>query len=136
MKSTFEIHPVGIIRKDDAGCRIDIFPQFRDGLLGLDGFSHLQVMYWFHENDTPEKRNTLRVHPRKNPRNPLTGVFATHSPARPNLIAMSYCRNLGVDAERIRIDRIDAFDGSPVVDIKPYIPVDLLSEPVVVPDWV
>ncbi|MGB5987979.1 MAG: TrmO family methyltransferase, partial [Desulfobacterales bacterium] len=80
----FEIHSIGLIRQLGEQAQIDIHPQFEAALLGLDQFSHIWVLYWFHNNDTPEKRSTLQVHPRANPANPLTGVFATHSPVRPN----------------------------------------------------
>ncbi|MBW1840745.1 MAG: tRNA (N6-threonylcarbamoyladenosine(37)-N6)-methyltransferase TrmO [Deltaproteobacteria bacterium] len=138
MKSVYEIYPVGVIRKEnDENARIEIDDAYTDGLLGVDGFSHLMVCYWFHENDTPEKRNVLQIHPRRNKKNPLTGVFGTHSPLRPNLIAISFCRKLAMEKNTIFIDRIDALDGSPVIDIKPYIPVDaLMSEDIELPDWV
>ena len=138
MKPVYKIHPIGVIRKnDDQDVRLEIDDRYIDALLGVDGFSHLMVVYWFHENDTPEKRGTLQVHPRKDKNNPLTGVFGTHSPMRPNLIAISFCRKLSILDNIIFIDRIDAFDGSPLIDIKPYIPVDeLMSGDIEVPDWV
>ena len=86
------------------------------------------MLYWFHENDTPEKRRTLKVHPRRNLGNPLTGVFATHSPMRPNLIAMTRCRLIAVDGLTLTVDAIDARPGSPVIDIKSFFPPDLDGE--------
>jgi len=138
MKPVYKIYPIGIIRKNnDQDVRIEIDNAYTDALLGVDGFSHLIVSYWFHENDTPEKRKILQIHPRKDKNNPLTGVFGTHSPMRPNLIAISYCRKLSIQDNIIFIDQIDAFDGSPLIDIKPYIPVDkLISGDIKVPDWV
>ena len=138
MKSVYKICPIGVIhKKNDENVTIEIDPEYTDALLGVDGFSHLIVCYWFHENDTPEKRKVLQVHPRKNQQNPLTGVFGTHSPLRPNLIAISFCKKLTIENNTIVIDRIDAFDGSPVIDIKPYIPDDkLISADIKVPDWV
>ena len=115
---------------------IHIRDEFSDALLGLDAFSHIHVIYWFHQNDTPEKRRILRVHPRKDERNPLTGVFATHSPARPNLLALCLCRILSITSNRIRIDDIDAYDGSPVIDIKCHIPPKDPLESVRLPAWV
>ncbi len=135
MTDTFQGHPIGWIRKDGDDVRIDIDRAFKDGLLGLDGFSHIIVFYWFHGNDNPDDRATLRVHPRKNPSNPLTGVFATHAPVRPNLIGISTCRLRAVTDGVIRIDRIDARDGSPVIDIKCYIPDKLKPSEITVPDW-
>ncbi|MBW2613640.1 MAG: SAM-dependent methyltransferase, partial [Deltaproteobacteria bacterium] len=80
MKASFQVYPVGRVRKTEAETVLEIDPAFNDALLGLETFSHIVVLYWFHENDDPENRSTYQVHPRKNPRNPLTGVFATHAP--------------------------------------------------------
>jgi tRNA (Thr-GGU) A37 N-methylase len=97
MAASFYLNPVGIVGKSDGKIWIEVFDQFTDGLLGLDGFSHIFVLYWFHQNDAPEKRRTLQVHPRKDPGIPLTGVFATHSPQRPNLIGLTLCRILSIE---------------------------------------
>jgi len=134
MTASYHLNPVGVIRKSDNPVRIEIFDEFTDGLLGLDGFSHIYVFYWFHQNDAPEKRRTLQVHPRKDQRIPLTGVFATHSPQRPNLIGLTLCRILSIAGNNIYLEDIDALDGSPVIDIKCYIP-GAVSD-VRVPDWV
>ena len=134
MPQPFIINPIGVVRKTDGVARIEIFDDYVDGLLGLEGFSHIFVFYWFHQNDTPEKRKTLQVHPRKDPRNPLTGVFATHSPLRPNLIAQTLCKIVGISDNIVEVEKIDADDGSPVIDIKCYIPPE--DEAVRLPDWV
>ena len=134
MAASFYLNPVGIVRKSGESVWIEIFDEFTDGLLGLDGFSHIFVLYWFHQNDTPEKRRTLQVHPRKDPGIPLTGVFATHSPQRPNLIALTLCKIRSIEGNKIQIEDIDAVDGSPVVDIKCYIPPSVAD--VRLPDWV
>lgn len=76
------------------------------------------VLWWFGRNDTPEKRSILEVHPGGNPENPLSGVFATHSPFRPNLIAMTRCKLVSVKEYVIEIESIDAFPDTPVLDIK------------------
>ncbi|MES0447110.1 MAG: tRNA (N6-threonylcarbamoyladenosine(37)-N6)-methyltransferase TrmO, partial [Desulfobacterales bacterium] len=136
MKDRFDIFPVGVIKKQGETVWIEIYEKYNDALIGLDGFSHLTVCYWFHENDTPEKRNVLQVHPRSNKKNPLTGVFATHSPLRPNLIAISICKILSIDGNSIRIDKIDAFEGSPVIDIKCFIPSKVSESDIRLPDWV
>ena len=134
MQQSFSIKPIGIVRKTDDYTRIEIFDEYTDGLLGLEGFSHILVLYWFDQNDTPEKRQTLQIHPRKDPRNPLTGVFATHSPVRPNLIALTRCKIVAITGHIIEIEDIDAIDDSPVIDIKCYIPSE--DEAVRLPDWV
>ena len=136
MMESFRIIPVGIVRKTDTAVSIDIFDEFTDALLGLDGFSHIVVLFWFDQNDTSEKRRVLQVHPRKDPRNPLTGVFATHSPQRPNLIGLTVCKIISIHGDSIEIEDIDALDGSPVIDLKCYIPGSVGEKDVGLPDWV
>ena len=136
MQQTYHIHPIGWVRKKESGVFIEIEHRYADALLGLESFSHILVLYWFHEHDDAENRRILRVHPRKNPKNPLTGVFATHAPVRPNLIAVSTCRIESIKGTAIRIDDIDARDGSPVVDIKCYIPEKRSFSNLKMPTWV
>jgi tRNA (adenine37-N6)-methyltransferase len=135
VKNVFEICPIGFIRKKYDTVLIEIDKKYNDALLGLKQFSHINVLYWFHENDNPESRNTMQVHPCGIKTNPLTGVFATHSPHRPNLIALSLCKILSIDGTTIKVDKIDAFDGSPVIDIKSFFPTRLSIPDVRVPDW-
>jgi tRNA-Thr(GGU) m(6)t(6)A37 methyltransferase TsaA len=136
MPETFRIFPVGVVSKKKDATWIEIFEPYCDALLGLEGFSHIQVLFWFHENDTPERRKTLRVHPRKDKKNPLTGVFGTHSPRRPNLIGLTLCKIKSIQGRRIEIDEIDAFDGTPVIDVKCYIPGSVAKSDIRLPDWV
>jgi tRNA-Thr(GGU) m(6)t(6)A37 methyltransferase TsaA len=136
MKDRYYIFPVGVINKENENVRIEIDEAYRDALLGLDDFSHITVCYWFHENDTPEKRNTMQVHPRKNKQNPLRGVFATHSPLRPNLIALTICKILSIKDTTIFIEKIDALNGTPVIDIKCFIPSSELGSDIKLPEWV
>ena len=136
MQHTYHIHPIGWIRKKEDGICLEIDGQYEDALLGLESFSHIIVLYWFHEHDDSENRRILQVHPRKNPKNPLTGVFATHAPVRPNLIAVSTCKIKSIDGTLIRIDDIDARDGSPVLDIKCYIPEKRSFSDLKMPDWI
>lgn len=135
MPAEFDISPVGVIRKKDDGAFIVIYRKYQSALMGLEQFSHIHVLYWFHKNDTPEGRSMLQVHPCNNTVNPLTGVFATHSPFRPNLIGLSLCRILSIHGSVIRIDDIDAFSGSPVIDIKCYFPPSGPESDVRVPSW-
>ena len=116
------ITPIGKVVVKDGRTFIVLEEKYAPGLLGLDEYSHLNVFWWFSNNDTPQKRGILQVHPRGNRDNPLTGVFATRSPMRPNLIALTRCKIVKVEKNRIEIDKIDAFDGTPVIDLKPYIP--------------
>ncbi len=119
---TFTMKPIGQVSKQGGTTRIVIDREYRDGLLRLDDFSHVWVIFWFDQNDTPEQRAMLQVHPRRDRRNPLSGVFATRAPVRPNLIGLSLCRIISVRDGVVEIDSIDAYDATPVLDLKPYIP--------------
>lgn len=132
---TLALRPIGCVKKADGRTTIVLDKKHQAGLLGLDGFSHAYVFWWFDRNDTPEKRSVLQVHPRGNRKNPLTGVFATRSPCRPNLIAMTLCKIVSVRGNVVEVERIDAFAGTPVLDIKPFIPGYDTAADATVPDW-
>ena len=101
-------------------------------LLGLEDFSHVMVLFWF-DRTTEDRRNTLVVHPRRRKDLPRVGVFATRSPARPNPLGVTVCRLLHVGEGELRVRGLDAFDGTPVVDLKGYGGEE--AEPDRVPDW-
>ncbi len=136
MSENYFVYPIGIVLKSDGPTVLEIFPAYQEALLGLDGFSHVIVFYWFDRSDTPEKRAILKVHPRRDKRKPLRGVFATRSPVRPNLIGFSVCKIESVEAGRLIVDKIDAFDETPVIDLKPYIPRSDCVPDASVPGWV
>jgi len=136
MNRDIQIFSIGRVVKHASGCRLEVDAQYQDAFLGLEQFSHIDVLYWLHENDHPEGRDTLRVHPRGDRANPLTGVFATRSPRRPNPIAVTRCRIEAVSGTAIEIDTIDARDQSPLIDIKAHIPPRDKTEDIRVPDWV
>jgi tRNA-Thr(GGU) m(6)t(6)A37 methyltransferase TsaA len=131
----FYLVPIGTVHLRGKDAWIEIFPPYLDGMLGLEQFSHIHVLYWLHENDHEKERAVLQVHPRGNKSNPLTGVFATHSPRRPNPVALTRCRVKSVEGNRIVVDEIDAFDGSPVIDIKSFFPDEARAETYRVPRW-
>ena len=120
----FTAQPIGQIEKTDGRTWIILDKKYEPGLLGLDGFSHVYVYWWFDRNDTPEKRATLQIHPCPpgNMAHPLTGVFGTRSPMRPNLIGMTLCKIISVKGNIVEVDGIDAFADTPVLDIKPHVP--------------
>ena len=111
------------MKKEDDQVLVEVEEPYLPALLGLEQYSHIWVIYWFHENDNPRDRQILRVHPCRNPGNPLTGVFAARAPVRPNLIGLSAARLLHVTGCRVILEGLDARDGTPVLDIKPYLPV-------------
>jgi len=116
--ASYTVHPIGWVRKSEGKTTIVVDSKYKDAMLGLDKCSELWVLYWFDRNDTPEKRSILQVHPRGDKRNPIRGVFATHSPVRPNLIAMTRCKIISVKENVIEIESIDAFPDTPVLDLK------------------
>lgn len=93
---------------------IEVFPEFAAGLDGLEGFSHILVIFHFHRAGGSK----LEVVPpgESKPR----GVFATRSPHRPNPLGLSVLRLLGREGDRLRVSGVDLIDGTPVLDIKPY----------------
>lgn len=136
MPAPFEMLPIGTIHRADDRVWIEIKTPYVPAMDGLEGFSHIHVLFWFDHNDNAGGRAVLKVHPRRDTHNPLTGVFATHSPLRPNLIGLTLCRIESIEANRIYLDRIDAFDDTPVVDIKCFIPTSRDLTDLRQPDWV
>ncbi len=114
----FTVYPIGWIRKAAGRTTIVVDKKYQDGLLGLEKFSEVWVLYWLDRSDTPERRSILRVHPQGNKKNPKRGVFATHAPVRPNPIAMTKCKIVSVNDNVIEIEKIDAFADTPVLDLK------------------
>jgi tRNA-Thr(GGU) m(6)t(6)A37 methyltransferase TsaA len=97
---------------------LEIFPQFRAGLDGIRAGHELIVLTWLHEAE----RDVLRVHPRDDAANPLTGVFATRSADRPNPIGLHRVRVMQVSSDGVvLVSGLEAIDGTPVIDIKPVL---------------
>lgn len=126
-------------KPDDSEPYLDILPEFEIGLYRLELISHAFVLWWFHEADTPEERIARRDLPRV--REPLVppeemGNFATRSPARPNPIALTLVKIVRIDKTRVYVDELEAYNGTPVLDIKPYLPNgDRIDEGVFLPPW-
>jgi len=137
MAETYTLQPIGEVRIDDQGFTILVDDRYRAGLKELTGFSHLNILFWCHYLDQPEYRG-LVIADRPYKKGPdQVGVFATRSPARPNPIALTAVPVLDLDSKAgvVRIAYIDAEPGSPVLDIKPYLPaVDRIRD-VATPSW-
>jgi tRNA (adenine37-N6)-methyltransferase len=106
-----------------------------DGILdGIEEYSHITVLYWAHL--VPEKNRLVKkTHPLGSHDFPLVGVFATHSPARPNSILTTTVRLLGREGNILKVTGLDALNGSPILDIKPYLPDSRDLADVKMPDW-
>jgi len=132
MYEPLQLRPVGIIRstltsRHDAPKQgsegapdawLEVEPWAADALLGLGVGVEIIVITWLDR----ARRDIYQVHPRSDPKRPLTGVFATRSPDRPNPLGLHPVVISAIDGLRLRIGPIEALDGTPVVDIKPVIP--------------
>ena len=105
-----------------------------EALLGLDAFSHVEVVYIFDRVDPGRVQRGAR-HPRGNTSWPKVGIFAQRAKGRPNRIGVSVCELLAVDGRVLRVRGLDAIDGTPVVDLKPYMTEFAPRGPVRQPDW-
>jgi len=113
-KNSKEI-PKGLGAKHDAEGVLEILPEFEPGLADIDGFSHLFVIWAF---DRSEGFDLVVAPPSDNRPH---GVFATRSPRRPNPIALTVVELLGRDGRMLRVRGVDMLDGTPILDIKPYL---------------
>jgi len=121
---------------DRGPAELHIAHQYRDGLLHLQQFSHVMVLWWAQRHDNDTDRPELRVYPRPAPHH-LMGVFATRSPARPNPVAVTVCRLRSVDEATgiVHVDDLDAADGTPIIDLKPYLPSNDRVRRALIPEW-
>jgi tRNA-Thr(GGU) m(6)t(6)A37 methyltransferase TsaA len=124
------VKPIGVVRNSVTAPRtggweglestIVVQDRWAGALDGLDGFSHIFVIYWIHLVSEGARETTTHVHPRGDPRIPLQGVFATRSPVRPNPIGLKVVALLERRGNVLRVRGLDAIDGTPVLDLKPY----------------
>jgi tRNA-Thr(GGU) m(6)t(6)A37 methyltransferase TsaA len=135
---TFRLYPIGTIRHEDNQAFLEIFPEYQMGLYRLDMISHAYVLWWIHERNSTNARDILKVVPRvaKQRNSPQEmGVFATRSPNRPNPIGLTLVNILHIENNFVFVDHIDAFDQTPIIDIKPYLPNGDRVENVNLPPW-
>lgn len=105
-----------------------------DAIAGLESFSHLVVVYYFHRVAASSVEFAAR-HPRENPAWPKVGIFSQRGKNRPNLLGVSICQILGVEGLCIRVQGLDAIDGTAVLDLKPYMTGFEPRGPVREPEW-
>ena len=145
-----QFRPIGVIHtkaseaevreKGDREGELEIYPEFTDGLEGIDGYSHLFVIVYF-DRLRPEQIGPLKVKPRgllrrgfKLEELPLLGVFALDSPTRPNPIGLTLVRLLRREGNRLFVQGLDFFDHTPILDIKGYQP-NYRADDFTLPDW-
>ena len=114
--------------------RIELRPEFADGLLGLDQFTHALVVFFMHRYPDREI-SVLRRHPRGRSDMPLLGVFAQRARMRPNRVGITAVEIVRVEEDAAVVRGLDALDGTPVLDLKPYVPVFDRRDGARVPEW-
>ena len=107
--------PMGRGAKHDAEGTLELRPDLEVGLTDIEGFSHLYVIWVFHKSDHAELIGTPPTDVRPH------GVFATRAPYRPNPVGLTVVRLLGREGNRLRVRGVDMLDGTPILDIKPYL---------------
>jgi tRNA (adenine37-N6)-methyltransferase len=111
-----ELRPIGVVRSVRGNVsEIELLPELMEGLYRIDDNEKLLVLFQFDRSEGYE----LKVHPRGNAGNPLVGVFASRSPDRPNHIGATVVRLVRVEANVLTVEGLDAWEGTPVLDIKP-----------------
>ncbi len=131
-----ELRLIGIVEKSgEQEAKIRILPEFCPGLKGIIDFSHMIILYWIHLLDNEKDRRTLMVFPKRHSVNVKTGVFACRSPSRPNPIGLCVVELLKIEECVLTVKGLDALEGSPIIDIKPYIPRADSIPDAKFPDW-
>jgi tRNA-Thr(GGU) m(6)t(6)A37 methyltransferase TsaA len=136
------LNPVGYVKTDTQDnevkdkthlSQIVLRSQYVEALDGLTGFSHVYVLFWLSEI-SPEQRKIKKVHPRGRKDLPLVGVFATRTNLRSNPIGLTLVELVKVEGNVLTVRGLDAFDGTPVLDIKPFDFWDIAKD-AKVPEW-
>lgn len=137
------MQPIGIVKNDvpdeevprrraEMISQIIIDDQWADALTGIEEYSHIFILFWMHKKpDTPVEQ---LIHPRGDKDLPLSGVLATRVRNRPNPIGMAVAELLSRDGNKLTVKRLDAYDGTPILDLKPYDDYDAVKS-IQVPEW-
>lgn len=144
-KLNIAMEPIGVVRNDikqpkregweTIVSEIVVNPSWQEALSHISEFSHIIVVYWMHQVPSSQ-RLTTQVHPRGRQDLPLVGVFASRSPMRPNPLGITTVKLLECCNNILKVLGLDAIDGTPVLDIKPYLPGYDSPAEAKVPDWV
>jgi len=136
------LNPIGSVKTEAVGdevkdksriSQIIIHDELIEALEGVDGFSHLFVLFWLNQV-SGKQRMTMKVHPRGRMDMPLLGVFASRTNIRPNPIGLTLVELIKIEGNTLTVRGLDAFDGTPILDIKPFDSWDN-AEKARVPDW-
>ena len=137
--------PIGVVRntikepgryeQQTAVSEIIVSEDLKEALDRIEEFSHIIILYWMHKI-SPSRRSVLKVHPRGRQDLPLVGVLSSRSPARPNPIGIATVKLLEHRDNVLKVTGLDAVDGTPVLDIKPYIPGYDSPAKAETPNWI
>lgn len=126
------LRPIGYVRSPvkqtrpdgwrDVVSRVVVRPELADALLNLGDYSHVVIVFWPHKVPEDVRGSKHQLHPRDDPQNPLMGILATRSQIRFNPILVSAVKLLSVKGNVLKVRGLDAIDGTPVLDVKPYLP--------------
>ena len=142
-KAPITFEPIGYVKTEaadgDIPCKrreiiaeLILLEHLTSALDGIEAYSHLFVLFWMHKA-TPQEF-CLKIHPRGKEELPLTGVLATRGRNHPNPIGLAVVELLERNANRLKVRRLDAFNGTPIIDIKPYDHYDVFTQ-IRVPEW-
>ncbi len=133
----YKVFPIGHVRTGAEGFFLDLDQAYWPALRGLEGFSHLNVLWWCHLLDQAQYRQTVECEQPYKQSPARLGIFATRAPVRPNPIALTAVAIQHIEYDRgvIQVYYIDAENGTPILDLKPYHPVSDRVREVTVPAW-
>ena len=136
------LKPIGFVKTTATGeevrdktrtSQIVLSEDLTEALDDIEDFSHLFVLFWLHQTSA-EERKILKVHPRRRKDMPLLGIFATRTMTRPNPVGLTLVELVKVEGNVLTVRGLDAFNGTPVIDIKPFDSWDTAQD-VKVPEW-
>lgn len=135
--TAYQVYPIGYIHRDGDNMYLEILEPFRPALKQLENFSHVTVLFWADQHDSLDERGSyLQTEPPYAP-GVTTGIFATRSEVRPNPILSTPCKIEDLDQENgiLRVNKIDGFDGTPILDLKGYFPIMDRVRDATIPEW-
>lgn len=133
----FKLQEIGKVSIEENTFRIQLEEAYAPGLQGIDGFSHLHIIWWADEFDNPEMRSLTQSEKPYKQGPDILGIFATRSPLRPNPVATTLVEVISIDHKKgtVVVDWIDAHHQTPVLDIKPFTPSEDQLTSYKVPEW-
>lgn len=144
MSDAISVQPIGVVagagddvrRQDWSRVRSEVRlrPEFAEALLGLADYSHVIVIGWL-DRIPEELRERMQAYPSGDSRLPLQGALALRGGARPNPLSFTVCRLLGIEGATLRLEGLDLVDGTPVLDVKPYIAYYDAPPKATIPKW-